>query len=262
MADEARQAIEALLFVIEEPIDVEALAEIVELPADDVEDLLVDLAAELERDRRGVVLRRVAGGWRAYTAPAAYAYVERYVLAGRRGRLSHAALETLAVVAYKQPVSRQEIGDIRGVAADAAVRSLVTRGYVEEAGRSDGPGHAVLYRTTTRLLEELGLDTLDELPALAEYLEDGPAPDEPASGDFRGARARLAAAADRIRQAAETDTSGAVDDAAPRDRRGVDEALGQLSAAVDRAAQAAGASLERAAAEAPEGDGSEGRPGE
>lgn len=252
MTRDARQSLEAILFVAEDPIDVATLAEVLELATEDVEDLLVELAAELERDHRGVVLRRVAGGWRPYTAPAAYPAVERFMLRGRRGRLSQAALETLAVIAYRQPISRQAISDIRGVSADGAVRTLVARGWVEEVARDDGPGQALLYGTTSRLLEQLGLDTVADLPPLTDFLVDGTAPDEPAPGEFSSARARLAAAADRIRQAArqghapdddrddDSADGDSPDGAAPvLSRRDVDDQLTGLSDQLDAAAEAA-----------------------
>lgn len=193
METDLRQGIEALLFVAEEPIPLETLAEMLERDAADVRVALTELAGEYEADQRGIAIREVGGGWRAYTAPAAYPVVERYALAGRTGRLTQAALETLAVVAYKQPISRQEISDIRGVNADGAVRSLVQRGFLDEVGRDDGPGQAILYGTTGLLLERLGMGSLDDLPPLAEHLPEAPAPDEPPIDQFREARKLLAA---------------------------------------------------------------------
>jgi hypothetical protein len=111
-----------------------------------------------------------------YTAAGARPVLERWALAGRSGRLTQAALETLAVIAYKQPISRQEVGDIRGVNADGAVRSLVARGLVEEVGRDEGPGQALLYGTTTLFLERIGIDDLEELPPLTDFLPEAPGP--------------------------------------------------------------------------------------
>jgi segregation and condensation protein B len=191
-----RQALEAILFVVDEPVDVSTLSQVLEVGRTDVEVALRDLGAELERDRRGFVLREVAGGWRLFTAPDAAAYVERWVLLGRSGRLSQAALESLAVVAYKQPISRHEVSEIRGVNADAALRTLLSRGLIEEVGRDSGPGQAILYGTTSTFLERIGAQSLDDLPAMTDYLEDGQAPDEPSVHDLAGARARMRAGDD------------------------------------------------------------------
>lgn len=190
------QALEAILFVAEEPVDAGTLARVLEADRDRVEAELRGLAHRCAREGRGVTVRRVAGGWRMYTAEAVAPQVERFVTEGRPSRLSQAALETLAVVAYKQPVSRQRVGDIRGVDPDAALRTLVGRGLVREVGRDPGPGRAVLYGTSQRFLEELGLDSLEDLPALSDFLPEAPAPDEPAPGRIEEARRRLAAGAD------------------------------------------------------------------
>jgi segregation and condensation protein B len=213
-----RQGLEALLFVADEPLSVDALAEVLELEPEVVEATLEELAATFEADGRGMTIQRVAGGWRMYTAAAARPVLERWALLGRTGRLTQAALETLAVIAYKQPISRQDVGDIRGVNADGAVRSLVARGFVTEVGRDAGPGQAVLYGTTPTLLERLGLDSLDDLPPLTDYLPEAPAPDEPELGTLREVRRRLAAGEELPsrslggRGAAETNTgSGGVE---------------------------------------------------
>ncbi len=186
-----RQGLEAILFVAAEPVAVEDLSRALELETAQVETALIGLAADLVEHPRGFVLRNVAGGWRYYSHPDAAPYLESFVLEGRTGRLTQAALETLAVVAYKQPISRQGVSDIRGVSADGAIRSLVQRGYVVEVGRDDGPGQAVLFGTTPRLLEQLGLDDLESLPDLVDFLPDE-APDEPALGDLARARRRIA----------------------------------------------------------------------
>ena len=188
---ELRKALEAILLVVDEPVDVDTLAQVLEVGAGDVEDALLALAAEYVEQGRGFVLRRAGGGWRMYTDPGAAAYVERFVLHGRTGRLSQAALETLAIVAYKQPVTRAAISDIRGVDADAGVRSLLNRGLVEEVGRADQPGQPLLYGTTGSFLEKLGLDSLDELPALPELSPGGPPPPEPRIGGYKSARREL-----------------------------------------------------------------------
>jgi segregation and condensation protein B len=167
---ELRRAAEALLLVTEEPIGVELLAQLLEIGTDRVESLCVELAAEYDATDRGFQLVRVAGGWRFQTHPDLAPYIERYVLDGQSGRLSNAALETLAIVAYKQPISRAQIAAIRGVNVDGVIRTLVQRGYVDEIGRDHGPGQAVLYGTTSSFLEKLGLNAIDELPALGEFV--------------------------------------------------------------------------------------------
>jgi segregation and condensation protein B len=152
---EARRAIEAVILV-----------------ATRVEALCNDLADEYEREGRGFVLARVAGGYRFQTHPAAAPYVERFVLDGQHARLSGPALETLAIVAYKQPISRAQLSAIRGVNVDATLRTLVARGYVEEIGHEHSPGNPVLFATTTIFLERLGIDGLDQLPALGDFVPD------------------------------------------------------------------------------------------
>lgn len=258
-----RQGLEALLFLADEPTDLETLAAAVERDPDEVEEALIDLAAAYEREQRGMVIRRAAGGWRMYTAEGAYPVVERHVLAGRSGRLTQAALETLAVIAYKQPLSRQDISDIRGVNADGAVRSLVARGFVEEVARDEGPGQAVLYGTTTVFLERLGLDRLEDLPPLTSYLPEEPAPDEPDLAGLKEARKRLAAGEElpsRSSRLADRDTNTGRDDTADDDapalppiaprggRRDADEEMEQLTGALERAARNAVAQLREAVA--------------
>lgn len=188
-----RQGLEALLFLADEPLELPVLAEVLERTPEVVEAALEELVVVYERDARGIQVRRAGGGWRMYSAPGARPVLERWALAGRSGRLTQAALETLAVIAYKQPITRQDIGEIRGVNADGAVRNLVARGLVAEVGRESGPGQPVQYGTTTRFLERIGLDRLDELPALTDYLPESPAPDEPELGALREVRRRLAA---------------------------------------------------------------------
>jgi len=187
-----RAGLEAILFLADEPVATSVLSEALDVPEERVEAELEGLARRHTEERRGTEVRRAAGGWRMYSSPLARAAIERWAVAGRTGRLTQAALETLAVIAYKQPIGRQEIGDVRGVNADAAVRTLVARGLVTEVGRHAGPGQAVLYGTTTTFLERLGLDSLDELPPLTDYLPEAPAPDEPDLGALRDVRRRLA----------------------------------------------------------------------
>lgn len=192
---ELRKALEAILLVVEEPVDPTTLAQVLEVPTDEVVATLVALRTEYVDAGRGFVLREVAGGWRLYTDPGTAPYVERFVLHGRSGKLSQAALETLAIVAYKQPVTRAQISDIRGVDADGAVRSLVSRGLLAELGRDPSPGQPLLYGTTPAFLERLGLGSVDELPALPEFAPEGPPPEEPGLGAYKSARRELDALA-------------------------------------------------------------------
>ena len=170
MASEAQRAIEAIVMVADEPVDPQMLAQLLEVPVTRVEELCSELTQAYETEDRGFQLVRVAGGYRFQSHPDLAPYVERYVLDGQSARLSAAALETLAIVAYKQPVSRAQIGAIRGVNADGVIRTLQTRGYITEVGHDPGPGQALLYGTTTLFLEKLGLDRLTDLPPLAEFV--------------------------------------------------------------------------------------------
>lgn len=166
-----RAALEAVLLVVDEPVSEATLADVVEQPADRVAAALTDLSTEYTEAGRGYDLRRAAGGWRLYTRAEQAPYVERFVLDGQQARLTQAALETLAVIAYRQPVTRPRISAIRGVNCDGVVRTLMTRGLVEEGGTEPETG-AHLYRTTGTFLEKLGLDSLDQLPPLAPFLPD------------------------------------------------------------------------------------------
>jgi segregation and condensation protein B len=166
-----RPALEALLMVADQPLDVSTLASAAGHPVDDVAATLAALAHDYTEQGRGFELRNVAGGWRFYTREEYAAVVEGFVLEGQQARLTQAALETLAVVAYKQPVSRARVSAIRGVNVDGVMRTLLTRGLVEEAGQDESSG-ANLYRTTGYFLERIGVTSLDELPELAPYLPD------------------------------------------------------------------------------------------
>ncbi|WP_067794074.1 SMC-Scp complex subunit ScpB [Actinomadura formosensis] len=166
-----RASIEALLLVADEPITVLTLAQLLERPRDEVAGALRELAAEYTGQGRGFDLREVAGGWRFYTRDVCAPVVERFVTDGQQARLTQAALETLAVVAYRQPVSRARVSAIRGVNSDGVMRTLTLRGLIEDAGQ-DPESQAHLYRTTGYFLERLGLRDLDELPELAPYLPD------------------------------------------------------------------------------------------
>ncbi|MDP9420097.1 MAG: SMC-Scp complex subunit ScpB [Actinomycetota bacterium] len=171
---EARRALEAVLMVAESPVTPAQLGQLLELAPPDVDEVCRRLAAHYTATERGFVLVRVAGGWQLQSAPDLDAYVERFVLEGQSSRLSAAALETLAIVAYKQPISRAQVAAVRGVNVDGVMRTLQVRGYVEEVARDPGPGQAALFGTTTMFLEKLGLDSLSELPPLAEFV---PGPD-------------------------------------------------------------------------------------
>lgn len=162
-------SLEAVLMVADQPLDAVTLATAVGYPVEEVVATLQTLAEEYTEQGRGFELRQVAGGWRYYTRDEYAVVVEKFVLDGQQARLTQAALETLAVVAYKQPVSRARVSAIRGVNVDGVMRTLLTRGLVEEAGQDAETG-ANLYRTTSYFLERIGVVSLDELPELAPYL--------------------------------------------------------------------------------------------
>jgi segregation and condensation protein B len=167
---ELLRAIEALLLVADEPVTPNLLAQLLERPVDEVEALCDELSAGYLTDGRGIVIARVAGGYRLQTAPDLAPYIERFVLEGQSARLSSAALETLAIIAYKQPLSRAQVSAIRGVDVDGVIRTLQQRGYIDEVGRDHGPGQAVLFGTTTLFLERLGINALDDLPPLGAFV--------------------------------------------------------------------------------------------
>jgi segregation and condensation protein B len=162
-------SLEAIMLVADEPVSEVLIAQVLERPRDEVGTALRDLAASYAAEQRGFDLREVAGGWRFYTREACAPVVERFVSDGQEVRLTQASLETLAVVAYRQPVSRARVSAVRGVNCDGVMRTLVLRGLVEEAGADQETG-AVLFRTTGYFLERLGLASLDELPELAGFL--------------------------------------------------------------------------------------------
>ena len=210
--DEARRAIEAIVLVSEQPMVSNLLGQLLELRPALVDELCHGLAAEYEEQGRGFQLVRVAGGWRFQSHPAQAPYVERFVLEGQSAKLSAAALETLAIVAYKQPISRAQVASIRGVSVDGVMRTLQQRGYIAEVGRDPGPGQATMFGTTGAFLERLGVDSLADLPALGDFVPgadvveqlerglrpdghaapdmadlddptDGPPPDDPVAGE-------------------------------------------------------------------------------
>jgi segregation and condensation protein B len=167
---DARRAIEAVLMVAEAPVEPQLLAQLLEMPQARVVELCSALAAEYLEQERGFSLVPVAGGWRYQSHADLAPYVERFVLEGQSARLSGAALETLAIVAYKQPVSRAQVAAIRGVNVDGVMRTLQQRGFIAESGKDPGPGQAILFATTPLFLERIGLNSLDELPPLAAFV--------------------------------------------------------------------------------------------
>jgi segregation and condensation protein B len=169
LSPEAR-AIEAVLIVAVEPVPPNLLAELLELPVEQIEGYCDELAESCRVEGRGFEVARIAGGYRIQTHPELAAHVERFANVGVSSRLSAAALETLAIVAYKQPVSRAQIASLRGVNVDGVVRLLEHRGYIAPVGRAAGPGQAVLYATTDAFLERLGLDRLEQLPPVEDLL--------------------------------------------------------------------------------------------
>jgi segregation and condensation protein B len=185
---DARRAIEAIVLVSEAPIPTHLIGQLLELRPAIVDELCRELAGEYDADGRGFQLARVAGGWRYQTHPDQAPYVERFVIEGQTAKLSAAALETLAIVAYKQPISRAQVASIRGVSVDGVMRTLQQRGYIAEIGRDSGPGQAVMYGTTAAFLERVGADSLADLPPLGDFvpsaevveqLERGLRPDSP-----------------------------------------------------------------------------------
>lgn len=170
MTTETARALEAIVMVADHPVPTDTLASLTGFPPDHVESLLEELAASYAAQERGFELVRVAGGWRFQSHPDMAPYIERFVLEGQSARLSAAALETLAIVAYKQPISRAQIASIRGVGVDSVVRTLEQRGYIAEVARDPGPGQAVLFGTTPEFLERMGIDSLSQLPAIADFV--------------------------------------------------------------------------------------------
>ena len=165
-------AIEAMLFVTDEPVGVIELADMLEADPKLVEQALVDLREKLEREQRGIQLREVAGGWRLYTHPAYHDLVEKYVLSWDTRKLSQAAMETLAIVAYLQPCTRAGVASVRGVNSDSSINSLVEKGLIREAEQADAPGNPTLYATTRGFLEKFGLRSVSDLPDLDDFAPD------------------------------------------------------------------------------------------
>ena len=173
----ARGAIEAVLMVIDEPVTEMSLASALELPVEDVVGHLHALASDYDEGARGFTIRGIAGGWRVYSRSEYAPVVEKFLLDGQRAKLTQASLETLAVIAYRQPISRARVSAVRGVNVDGVVRTLLTRGLIEEMG-AEGENGAILYATTSYFLQRLGMGSLEELPALAPYLPEDDVLDE------------------------------------------------------------------------------------
>lgn len=170
MSADIKRALEAIIMVADTPVPTDMLAQLTGMPAERVEAILVELGAEYASAERGFQLVRVAGGWRYQSHPDQAPYIEQFVLEGQSAKLSAAALETLAIVAYKQPISRAQIASIRGVGVDSVVRTLEQRGYIGEVARDPGPGQAVMFGTTPEFLMKMGLDSLSQLPSIADFV--------------------------------------------------------------------------------------------
>ena len=238
-------AIEAMLFVTDEPVGVITLADMLEVDPAQVEAALVELRDKLAAEERGVQLREVAGGWRLFTHPVYHELIEKYVISWDTRRLSQAALETLAVVAYSQPVTRGQVAAVRGVNSDSSINSLVEKGLLREAGTADAPGNPVLYATTRAFLEKFGLRSTADLPDLDQF-----APDDQARAficeRLSATRTDIAAPSDP------EEAMGVVAAAAAAAPSDPEEAMGVVAAAA--AAAAGGAADDGAATFAPSAD--------
>ena len=170
MTTDVKRALEAVIMVADSPVDATLLAQLVELPEAEVAQMLDELAGDFVEQERGFELVQVAGGWRFQSHPDQAPYVERFVLEGQTAKLSAAALETLAIIAYKQPISRAQVAAIRGVNVEGVVRTLEQRGYIAEVARDSGPGQAVLFGTTPLFLDKLGLNSLSDLPSVVDFV--------------------------------------------------------------------------------------------
>lgn len=167
----ARSAIEAILMVVDQPVTELDLATALEVPTERVKEILQDLESEYEDQQRGFTLRRIDDGWRVYSRADYAPVVEKFLMGGQQAKLTQASLETLAVIAYRQPISRARVSAVRGVNVDGVVRTLLTRGLIVEAGNEE-ESTATLYCTTPYFLQRMGISSLDELPPLAPYLPD------------------------------------------------------------------------------------------
>jgi segregation and condensation protein B len=173
-----RRVIESILLLADEPVPARVMGEVLEVPQQDVTSELQRLADAYVAEQRGFVLREVAGGWRLYTAPECAPWLERFVRGRARTRLTGAALEVLAVLVYRGPLSRTQVSEIRGVESDGVIRTLLARGLVEEVGRQPGVGSPILLAPTAELVERLGLASLEDLPPLSDFMPDAEAVEE------------------------------------------------------------------------------------
>lgn len=173
-----RKVVEAILLLAEEPVPAGLIGQVLERPTTEVEEMLGSLQESFRAEDRGFVLRESAGGWRLYTDPACAPWLERFVRGRGKTRLSGPALEVLAIVAYRQPIARAQIAELRGVDSDGVVKTLTERGLIEELGRTGGPGSPALFGVTDRCLEHLGLRSVEELPPLTTFMPDAEAVEE------------------------------------------------------------------------------------
>lgn len=178
MSTPDKKIVEAILLLADEPVPSRMIGEVLEMPRAEVEGLLGGLAEEYERGERGFTLRQAAGGWRLYTSPDCAPWLERFVRSDSHARLSGAALEVLAIVAYRQPLSRTEIAALRGVDSDGVVKNLLNRRLIAEHGRDGRPGAAILFEVSSLFLERMGLDSTEQLPPLAGFMPDTEAVEE------------------------------------------------------------------------------------
>ena len=172
---EHRKIVESILLLADEPVPARLIGEVLEAPRAEVQTLLEELARSYVEEDRGFVLREVAGGWRLYTDPNCGPWLERFVTSGSHGRLTGAALEVLAIIAYRQPFSRAQISEIRGVDSDGVVKTLTLRGLIAEIGRDEGPGAPTLFGVSDEFLERMGLRSVDDLPPLTGFMPDAEA---------------------------------------------------------------------------------------
>jgi segregation and condensation protein B len=172
---EHRKIIESILLLADEPVPARLIGEVLEAPKADVQALLEELARSYAAEGRGFVLREVGNGWRLYSDPECGPWLERFVTSHSHGRLTGAALEVLAIVAYRQPISRVQISEIRGVESDGVVKTLTMRGLIAEVGRDEGPGAPALFAVSDEFLERMGLRSIDDLPPLAGFMPDAEA---------------------------------------------------------------------------------------
>jgi segregation and condensation protein B len=173
-----RKIVESILLLADEPVPASLLGEVLEKPRAEVTALLEDLSGALRAEGRGFVLRESAGGWRLYTSPDCSPWLERFVLGKSHARLTAAALEVLAIVAYRGPISRARIAELRGVDSDSVVRTLLARGLLAESGRETGQGAPLLFTVSDEFMERMGLRSLDELPPLSDFMPDAEAVEE------------------------------------------------------------------------------------